>query len=118
MLDIRCGEIAVGDTVKLTENEKKTVTITADGMKKGHKLQVFNQTGLVFEYICKSAKPYSYTTEAAGNGFIRAQVVFRKKFFSKILHKAVVRSLSKEEAKKPLPELLYAITNPIYFEVG
>ncbi len=118
MLDIRCGEIAVGDTVKLTENEKKTVTITAIGMKKGHKLQVFNQTGLIFEYIGKSAKPYSYTTEAAGNGFIRAQVVFRKKFFSKILHKAVVRSLSKEEAKKPLPELLYAITNPIYFEVG
>lgn len=116
MLDIRCGEAAVGDTVKLAKNEKKRVTITAVGMKKGHKLQVFSQTGLIFEYSNKSGNQYSYTAEASVSGFIRAQIVFRKKFFSRMLHKAVVRSLSIEEAKKPLPELLYAITNPIYFE--
>jgi predicted metal-dependent phosphoesterase TrpH len=116
MLDIRCGGSVAGDKVKLASNEKPHVTITVSGMKKGHKLQVFNQTGLIFEYTNKSGKQYSYTAEATGNGFVRAQIVFRKNLLSKMLHKAIMRSLSKEEAKKPLPELLYAITNPIYFE--
>ncbi len=116
MVNIRCGENTVGDIVKLDDNAARTVNISVTGMKKGHKLQVFNQTGLIFEYKNKSGNTYSYSTEVDKIGFVRAQVVFKKKFFSKLLHKAVVRTLSKQEAKKPLPELLYAITNPIYFE--
>ncbi len=113
MIDMRCAEQTVGDTVKL--EDAKTVTITASKMKKGHKLQVFSEQGLIHEYINKSRKDYFYNAQVTGPGFIRAQIVYNKSFVGKLLHKVVLRTLSAQEAKKPVPELLYAITNPIYF---
>lgn len=113
MIDIRCSGHTVGETVSIKKME--TVEIVATNMKKNHKLQVFSQQGLIHEYTNKSRKDYAYSTQVNGDGFIRAQIVFEKSFIGKLLHKAVLRTLSAEEAKKPIPELLYAITNPIYF---
>lgn len=113
MIDLRCSGYSVGDTVKVKGSE--TVEIIVSNMKKKHKLQVFSQKGLIHEYTNKSQKDYVYSTQVVGDGFVRAQVVYEKNFIGKLLHKAVLRTLSAEEAKKPIPELLYAITNPIYF---
>lgn len=114
MIDLRCGENTVGDTVKI--GDKATLTVSVSKMKRGHILQVFNQTGLIDEVVCKGDRNFSRRYEVAESGFVRAQIVYNKKFFSRLLHKAVTRTLSKTEAKKTIPALLYAVTNPVYFE--
>lgn len=113
MIDMRCDTYTVGDTIKM--KDKKTVEITVKKMKKRHKLQVFSERGLIHEFTNKSCKDYFYSTSVTDTGFIRAQIVYKKSAIGKLLHKAVLRTLSADEAKKPVPELLYAITNPIYF---
>ncbi|NLP48811.1 MAG: CehA/McbA family metallohydrolase [Clostridiales bacterium] len=113
MLDIRCGQYTVGDKIALDED--KALTISAKGMKKGHVLQVFTQEGLVFEYENKKTGDYEYSMTVRNKGFVRAQIVYEKGFFAKLLHKLVLSTLSKEEAKKDIPPLVYALTNPIYF---
>jgi predicted metal-dependent phosphoesterase TrpH len=114
MIDIRCGENTVGDLVNI--GLKATVTINVSKMKRGHTLQVFNQKGLVSEYKNTGNENFTHVLDVSESGFLRAQIVYNKKFLSRLLHKTVIRTLSKSEAKKPIPALLYAITNPIYFE--
>jgi len=113
MLEFDCDGYQVGDEVIL--DGEKTVKIKASRLRKGHILQVYDQTGMVFEYKNKKTGDYTYSLTVKGKGFVRAQVVYEKNFLEKFLHKLVLGRLSKEEAKKEIPPLIYAVTNPIYF---
>lgn len=113
-LDIRCGESTVGDVVCVESG--KTVEVRANNMKKGHCLQIFTQQGLVYEYSHKRGRTVTHSIEITQPGFVRAQIVYHKSVLGKLLQKAVMSTLSKEEAKKPISALVWAITNPIYFE--
>lgn len=113
MLDIRCGDFTIGDDVLL--DGEKNVVINSSALKKNHTLQIFTQDGLAFEYKAKKKGDYSYSMTIKEKGFVRAQVVYEKGFFASLLHKLVLSTMSKEEAKKDIPPLVYAVTNPIYF---
>lgn len=114
MIEINCGNKTVGDVVKL--NGKAKVNITVSKMKKGQILQVFTKDGLAYEEKNSGNSSMEYSIEVSKPGFVRAQVIYNKNKIEKLLHKLVVSTFSKAEAKKPIPPLFHALTNPIYFE--
>ncbi len=114
MIDIRCGGLTIGDTVEFSGRTE--VEISVDKLKKNHALQVFNQTGMIYEETAVKKGRFAKVFPVEESGFIRAQILYKPGFIVRFVYKKVMGTLSKEEAKKPIPALLEAITNPIYFK--
>ncbi|NLL56010.1 MAG: CehA/McbA family metallohydrolase [Clostridiales bacterium] len=114
MIYLSSGHNVVGDTVKLTENTKAHVKV--DKLKKGHTLIVNNQHGQVFKYKAKKTAPFEKEFDITEKGFIQAEI-WRKPNLASRLAEFGVRYVTKQKGLfKKIPKLIFAITNPIYFE--
>jgi len=112
---ITCGGFMCGDTVRLDGG--KTVKVNVDKLKKGHTLQVIQNSEVIFSYKAdKNIADYSVDIPVDKTGYVRAQIKHMYSPLMKVFHKIAMRFLVPKEAKDPIPEFIYAFTNPIYFE--
>lgn len=114
MPEIKSVNALIGDTADFYEGRK--VTVTADGLKKGHSVALIDNQGEMFTYTAKRKGNYSFDVPVRGKGFVRAEIRYKKKGFALLIHKIGLFFFNKKEAKEPVPPFIYALTNPIYFE--
>lgn len=113
-IDIKCDEALIGDTAKLTENTK--VTVSVRNMKKFHKLVIFDKDGECFTYTAKKNEDYNVTLPVDKEGFLCAHVLFQPGFFFSKIHDFAVAPHIPEQKGMKLPPLIYAQSGAIYFE--
>lgn len=113
MLTIESGNATVGETVKITENT--VVTVRAEKLRRGETLKLYNQTGEIFSYRTKKTEPYAVTLPVKEAGFVRAEIVKKYSPLFALFLRLALRFLIPAQAKHPIPEMPFAITNPIYF---
>ena len=114
MITMSAGEAICGDTVKYTEGQ--TVKVSVKRFKRGDRLLVKNDDGVIFEKKCKRSGDYEFEVVVPKAGFVRAET---KKNYNPImkfvLNIALVLMVPKQ-AFKPHPEYCTALCAPIYFE--
>lgn len=114
LIEIKCGDAIIGDTVKLTDDTK--VTITVSQLNKNHTLKVIAKSGTVFEYKADKDAPYSVTLPVKDTNFICAQIEYiNGPVFSFIYDKAIGTRVADQKGQK-LPPFIYAQTGAMYFE--
>jgi len=113
-IDIRCGENLLGDTVKLTEGLKATVSVKK--MKKNHILRVFNQDGECFAFKAKKSGDYNFEIPVNKAGFLCAHINYDANFVYQIIHEKVLAGKIPSQKGMTLPPLIWAQTSAIYFE--
>lgn len=116
-LYISAGEAQIGDTVNLDDFD--SVEIKATKLKKGHKIVVYNNDKIIFQFKAdKYYKEYSTKVNIGQIGFVRAQINYNfNPVLSRIL--AIVEhiflgSRGAKTTNKTMPELFLAFTNPIW----
>jgi len=114
MLQLECGGAIMGDSVKFAPGTK--VTIKTDKLKKGYSIVVYDATGKIFQHKAKKTAPYSVELEVERKGFIRAEIRYTAGIIESFIYKLVISFLIKSQAKEPVPEMIAALTNPIYFD--
>lgn len=117
---LHCGNAEIGDTVKLSENNKLEVKVS--DFKKGHTLKVYNNEKLIFETTAeKTASGYLAEIEIKETGFVRAEITYTlnpvvEKVYA-FAEKTFLNSRGvKTENSSHLPEFFWAFTNPIWVE--
>lgn len=113
-IDIRCGENLLGDTVKLTEGLKATVSVKK--MKKNHILRVFNQDGECFTFKAEKSGDYTFEIPVEKAGFMCAHINYEANFAYQIIHEKVLAGKIPSQQGMTLPPLIWAQTSAIYFE--
>lgn len=120
MIYLTCGDAQIGDTVKLSEN--KTVTVSVDNLKRGHRVIVYNNEKVIFDYkATKNIKHFISTAEIEETGFVRAEITYRfNPIIEKIYAFAENTFLSSKgvnnEKSLTLPDFFWTFTNPIWVE--
>lgn len=115
VIDIKCGNSVIGDTVKLGKDTN--VTINVSRLHKNHRLIVFDADGECFTYkATKRNKDFSVTLPVKKEGFICAHVVFEPGFIYSRIHDFAIASRIPEQKGMKLPELIFAQSGAIYFE--
>ncbi len=113
MIYLKYGDAEIGDTAKLSDNQKLEVTVT--DMKLGHTLKLYNNEKLIFENtVKKNTKLYMTSIDVEDKGFVRAEITYKftpvvKKIYSAVESKFV-------RSSGDVPEFMWAFTNPIWFE--
>lgn len=114
MITMTCGDAICGDTLKFEEGTM--VKVSVKRFKKGERLLVKNQDGVIFGYKCKRSGDYEFDVKVPKAGFLRAET---KKFYNPImkfvLNMALVFMVPKQ-AFKPHPEYCTGLCSPLYFE--
>ena len=114
MLLLECGEAIMGDSLEFAPGTK--VTISTEKLKKGYSIVAYDVTGKIFEHKAKKTAPYSVELEVQRKGFIRAEIRYTAGIIESLIYKIVISLLIKSQAKEPVPEMIAALTNPIYFD--
>ncbi len=114
LLLLECGEAIMGDSVKYIPGTK--VTISTDKLKKGYSVVAYDASGKIFEHKAVKTGPYSVELAVAGKGFVRAEIRYTAGIIESLIYKIVISFLIKSQAKEPVPEMIAALTNPIYFD--
>jgi hypothetical protein len=114
MIYLTSGENVVGDTVNLDENTK--VMVKVDTLKKGHTLVINSQNGKIFTYKAKKSGPFEKEFDITEKGFFQAEIMCRPQGASVLAEIAIRFLKDRKHMFKKIPDFIYAITNPIYFE--
>lgn len=113
-INIQSGSKGLGDTVKLENNTE--VTISVRGLKRKHKLVVFDKDGECFTHTAKKTGDFSVTLPVKKTGFLCAHVLFDPAFVYGTIHDLVIGSKIPEQKGMDLPDLIHAQSGAIYFE--
>lgn len=113
MIYISCGEAQVGDTAKLSENNRLELKIT--NLKHGHKISIYNNEKVIYEHTAvKSTNTFSTTVDIKEAGFVRAEITYK---FSPVMKKIYKFAESKFlKGDGVVPDFIWAFTNPIWIE--
>ncbi|MCQ2472435.1 MAG: CehA/McbA family metallohydrolase [Clostridia bacterium] len=104
----------IGDTVKLTDTTK--VTVSVDCLKKNQTLKIIDNSGLKYSYKATSTEPFAVTLPVESEGFISAQVEYDlHPLYSAVYGKVEQKILHSKNTGK-LPPFIYSQTGAIYFE--
>ena len=119
MIYLTVGNAQLGDTVKLSENNRAQIKVT--NLKKGHSLVVYNNDKEIFRYKAKAfQKEFSAEAEIREAGFIRAEIDYDLNFIMDKLmlfgEKKFMGNRGIEMNTKKMPTLFWAFTNPIWVE--
>ncbi len=111
-LIISCDDCVQGDEVKYSEN--MSVHISAEKIKKGMTLQVFNNNKLILEYKAKMDKKFESDVTIKESGFVRAQIIYSLRGMKKLFFNIKIALWRPKERKLPYPYAVYTLTNPLW----
>ncbi|HZK39804.1 MAG TPA: CehA/McbA family metallohydrolase [Clostridia bacterium] len=114
MLYLTCGDAYVGETVQWRKGIR--AHIKAEKIKRGHRLVVYNNDILIFDQKAKKAGTMIAEAEVVEKGFVRAEVLYEYKGFSKAIYKQVIKRAMPKDIGLPLVPFAYCLTNPIFFK--
>jgi len=114
MLYLTCGDAFIGCTVKWEEGLK--VSVKAAKLKRGHRLLVYNNKNIIYEYKAKKFCSHEAEVEVKEKGFVFAEVIYEFKPFSKFVYKQVIKKIMPLDKGIPIPPYAYCLANPIFFE--
>ncbi|MGN0522555.1 MAG: CehA/McbA family metallohydrolase [Eubacterium sp.] len=113
MIYMTCADAQVGDTVKLSDNQKLELKIT--NLKKGHRILVYNNEKIIFDYTAtKSAQTFMATVDIEEKGFVRTEITYRFSPVMKKIYTAVESRFLNGDGQ--VPDFIWAFTNPIWIE--
>lgn len=104
----------IGDSVSYQKGQK--IIVKAKGLRSGHTLNLIDAEGQLFSFTAKRKRDFVAEVAVRGKGFVRAEIVYNKRFFARLAYKAIIFFMLRSEAKQPIPPFVYALTNPIYFD--
>lgn len=113
-LTLAAGEATTGDTVAWQQG--MSVKAVAEKLKKGEILRLIANGQTIAERTAKRTGRVELSATVEERGYVRAEILYRKKGLSLLLHKLVMSVMIPSEAKLPVPPFLRAMTNPIYFD--
>lgn len=114
MIYLTCGDAQVGDTVKLSNNQKLELKITK--LKKGHTVKVYNNEKIIYQ--CTAAKNtgvFMTTIDIEETGFVRCEITYEFSAPLQRVYSFAESTYLKCESTAP-PEFMWAFTNPIWVE--
>lgn len=111
-LIISCGDCVQGDEVKFSES--LTVHISAQKVKKGMTLQVFNNDELILEHRFKKDGVFNADVKVKNQGFVRAQIIYSPKGIKRLLFNLKMALWRPKEKKISYPYAVYTLTNPLW----
>lgn len=114
MLYLTCGDAFVGETIKW--NKDITVNVKAEKMKRGHRLVVYNNDTVLYDYKNNKFGSHTVNLEVKEKGFVRVEVLYEFKSFSKLVYKFIISKMMPSDKGLPIPPYAYCLTNPIFFE--
>lgn len=114
MLYLTSKGLNVGETILFLKGIK--VNIEADKLKKGHRLIIYNNDEIIFDYKSKHTRKFTAEIEVKEKGFVRAEIQYTKNFIERKIHKVITKFLLPADVNLPVPPFVWALTNPIYFE--
>jgi hypothetical protein len=114
VLEIRCGNSICGDSISYKNG--LTLDVNIDKLTRGHKLTVYNGDNVVYEFKAKSGKRHTASVPAEKKGYYLAEIMYSPGLFERIIAKIIAFAVNKKELKAKVPDYIYAITNPIYFD--
>ena len=114
MLTLECGDAVMGDSVKFAPGTK--VRVSTEKLKRGQTLVVYDADGVIFKHKANKTALFSAEIEVKNKGFVRAEVRYTAGILESIIYKAMIFALIRSQFKDPIPEMIAALTNPIYFE--
>lgn len=114
MIYLSCGDATIGDTIKLEQCQK--LELKATDLRKGHTIKVFNNEKVIFEQkIAKNSPMLLTTIDIEEKGFVRCEITYEFSSVTKKLYTFAENKVLKEPAG-PVPEFIWALTNPIWVE--
>jgi hypothetical protein len=113
-IDMRCGNYVVGETVKFKEGVKVEINISP--LKRGQTVVVLNNDQVIYNFTAKSKAPHTAIVPVESRGFVRVEVRYRPKLWEKIFNFVFYKFIVKTTPQKELPDFIYCLTNPIYFD--
>lgn len=108
------GDKVIGETATTEECDKGRIDVK--NMKRGHKLVVYNNDEIIYTYRARKKCDHTANLPPLKKGFVRAEVRFQKNKLSSALHRLAMLFMLPPDAKLPVPELIWAMTNPIWIE--
>ena len=109
---LSCGDAVMGDEVSLSEHTQVKLEIT--GIKKGMRVQVFNNDRIIYEHTAEKTGDHTAVLENLEKGFVRAQVIYDMNAPMRFLYRQIVKLWQPADAKLPIPPFAWCITNPLY----
>lgn len=113
-LYLTSGDAVCGDSLPFKEGAE--VTVAADKLRRGYTLRVYNNDEIILEHKAKTTKRVEFTLPVKERGFVRAEITHRLNPLFAAAFKLGMRFMMPEDAKKPVPPLIWSLTNPIYFD--
>ncbi len=114
MIEIRCGESVVGDTVKLSGDTE--VTVSVKRLKRGHDLIVYNQTGEIFRHTAKKTSDFCVKLPVKKAGFVRADVRHVLNPVIKFGYNLYIGKIIPAQKNMELPPFIGAMSGAMFFE--
>lgn len=113
MIYLTCGEAEVGDTVSLADCNRVDLKVT--DLKKGHKVTIYNNEKVTYEYTATKSTPIFVTSaDIKEKGFIRVEITYAFTPLLKKVYTTVERKFLKGDGN--VPDFIWAFTNPIWVE--
>lgn len=114
MIEITCGDAIIGDTVKLADKTK--ITVSVSNLKKGHTLKVIAKNGVIFAHKAEHTGEYSIQLPIADTNFVCAQIEYKVNPIYGLIYQNVIASKIPSQKGQPLPPFIYSQTGAMYFE--
>lgn len=112
-IELHAGEATVGDEVAFTGNN--TVTVRVPYMKKGEKLKITDGTGVLKEVVAWRNGELVTDAVPREKGAFYAEVVSAYRGVKRFIFDVLLSFMLPQDAFKPHPEFIFALTAPIYF---
>lgn len=114
LIDLKCGDAVVGDTLKFTGKDE--VKISVRKLKRGERLVVINGGEILFEHTAKRTGDYSVSVTPVKAGAVYAKIVNRYRGVKRLLFDIVLSVMLPSQAFKKHGEYVFALSAPIWFE--
>lgn len=114
MLSIESGAARVGDVVTLQEDT--TVTVRSERLRRGETLRIFDASGEIYSHKATKSGTFEVTLPVKTAGFVRAETIKLGNPLFRLILRLALKFISPEQSKKPVPPMVTALTNPIYFQ--
>lgn len=114
------GDANLGDTARLSADKKCRLAVTK--LKKGHRVLIYNNDKVIFDYVAPSSIPYFVTSVDVENaGFIRAEITYHigkvaEKGYTFVEDKFMNKRGVYMDRTNGMPDFFWAFTNPIWIE--
>ncbi len=86
------------------------------GLKRGHRLAVFEANGEYFSHTARKNEDFNVTLPVRGAGFVCAQVEYEVGRIYKIGYNKVIASKIPSQRNMDLPPFIYAQSGAMFFE--